>query len=527
MKKILTSVSLAVLVTAACTNLDETLYDKIESSDYGKTAAEIETIVGGAYAKLRGFRDNTSISYPSCEYVFFLSECASDEMCIPYRPPDWADSWRYVEAEYHAVTPTNAMVLAAWRYNYTGIAAVNKVIFQVDQSTQTDEEKALIKAELRGLRAYYYYNLLDLFGNVPLVIDFADTTKPATAKRADVFAFVESELLDIMDKLPESIIYGRFTRNVGYTLLARLYLNAEVFTTVVNETGIVTPGTPRWQDCIDACDKVTGYALESDYFANFLTENQYSGEIIFAIPYDHTEGTVGNYMAACTYHYNQRLAFSPTGQWPWSANGPCGQPGLWSSFDENDIRRGSLLEGAQIDLSTGAVITTRDGPLVHTEEIGAFMNAYQYEGVRLHKYEVKADEVTERDHDWVVMRYAEVLLMKAECLIRLGTPELARPLMAQLRTRAGLDVPATIDLEFLDDELMREFVFEGHRRTDNIRSGDYFAGNWMTRGTTPATIVDPGIGITPSTEPYTCVFPVPASEITKNSRLVQNPGYSK
>jgi hypothetical protein len=262
---------------------------------------------------------------------------------------------------------------------------------------------------------------------------------------------------------------------------------------------------------MDACDKVSGYALESDYFANFLTENQYSGEIIFAIPYDHKEGTTGNYMASCTYHYNQRLAFSPTGQWPWSANGPCGQPGLWSTFDENDIRRNSMLEGEQIDLSTGTVITTRDGPLNYTENIGNFENALQCEGVRLHKYEVKADELTERDHDWVVMRYAEVLLMKAECLIRLGTPALARPLMAQIRTRAGLDTPESVDLEFLDDELMREFVFEGHRRTDNIRSGDYFKAIWVT----------------PATEPWAGVFPIPDSEIKKNPKLVQNPGYSK
>jgi hypothetical protein len=147
------------------------------------------------------------------------------------------------------------------------------------------------------------------------------------------------------------------------------------------------------------------------------------------------------------------------------------------------------------------------------------MNAFQYEGVRLHKYEVKPDEVTERDHDWVVMRYAEIVLMKAECLIRLGTPELARTLMAQIRTRANMDMPVTINLEFLDDELMREFVFEGHRRTDNIRSGDYFKGNWIT------SLSPLPNSITPSTEPYTGLFPVPESEIKKNSRLIQNPGY--
>jgi hypothetical protein len=508
--KILINVSLAVLFAAACTNLDEVLYDQVESSDYGKTSAEIETIVGGAYAALRGFRDNTSISYPTCEYVFFLSECASNEACIPTRGTDWYDGGRYQEAEYHACTPANPMCLSAWRYNYTGIAAVNKVIFQVDQSTQTDEEKALIKAELRGLRAYYYYNLLDLFGNIPLVIDFADTTQPSTSSRPEVFAFVESELLDIMDKLPESIIYGRFTRNVAYTLLARLYLNAEVFTTVVDETGIVTPGTPRWQDCIDACDKVTGYTLEADYFANFLTENQYSTEIIFAIPYDHKEGTLGNYLNSMSYHYNQRLAFSPTGIWQWSANGICGEPGLWSSFDDKDLRKKSMLEGPQINLATGSVITMANGnPLIYTENIVDFVAAEQNEGVRLNKYEVKLDEVWERDHDWVVMRYSEILLMKAECLVRLGTPALARPLIAQIRTRAGLDTPETIDLQMIDDELKFEFVFEGHRRTDNVRSGDYFKAHWVT----------------PATEPWAGVFPIPESEIQKNPKLIQNPGY--
>ena len=509
MKKIILTLIVAALFAAGCTNLDETLYSKVESSDYGLTSAEIETIVGGVYASLRGFRDNTSISYPTCEYVFFLSECASDEACIPTRGTDWYDGGRYQEAEFHACTPANPMVLSAWRYNYTGIANVNQVIYQVSQSDQTEEEKALITAELRGLRAYYYYNLLDLFGNVPLVVDFGDTTQPATSPRAEVFAFVESELLDILDKLPENIIYGRFTRNVGYTLLARLYLNAEVFTSVVDANG-KTPGTPRWQDCIDACDKVTGYSLETDYFANFLTENQFSGEIIFAIPYDHKENTLGNYLNSMSYHYNQRLAFSPTGQWQWSANGICGQPGLWSSFDDKDVRKKSMLEGEQINLSTGSVVLMSNGnPLIYTEQIVNFVAAEQNEGVRLNKYEVKLDEVWERDHDWVVMRYAEVLLMKAECLIRLGTPALARPLMAQIRTRAGMETPETVDLEFLDDELMREFVFEGHRRTDNIRSGDYFEASWVT----------------PATEPYTCVFPIPETEIVKNPLLEQNYGY--
>ena len=484
---------------SACTNLDETLYDKVASSDYGKTSAEIETIVGRAYASLRGFSDDISISYPTCEYVFFLNECASDEACIPTRGTDWYDGGRYQQAQFHTWTSENSMILSAWRYCFEGVSRVNAVIYQVDQSGLTEDETSPINAELRGLRAYYYYLLLDMFGNVPIITDYEDLELPANSTRAEVFDFVESELKDVLDKLPSSAIYGRFTQNVDNTLLARLYLNAGVFT-----------GQARWQDCINACDKVTGYVLESNYFTNFLTENEVSLENIFVIPYDHKTGTVGNYLSSMTFHYNQKYAFSATGDYPWCGNGICGQPGLYSSFDDGDIRKKAMLEGEQINLANGTTIQMDDGnPLIYTEEIGDFTNALQNEGVRLYKYEVKAGEEWERDHDWVLMRYAEILLMKAECLIRLGSPDLARPLMAQVRERAGLDVPEAVDLTFLDEELKREFVFEGHRRTDNIRSGAFF-DPWWSKGETPA---------------YRGIFPIPKTELDKNKNLIQNTGY--
>lgn len=497
---ILLTIVVAVFFATACTDFDETLYDKVESSNYGLTPSEIQTIVGGAYASLRGFRDATSISYPTCEYVFFLVECSSDEACIPTRGTDWYDGGRYQEAEYHTWTAVNPMVLSAWRYYYEGIAKVNSVIYMVDKSEMTSDEKDLIKAELRGLRAYYYYGLLDMFGNVPIVTNYEDLELPQNSTRAEVFAFVETELLDILDNLPGSIIYGRFTQNVAYTLLARLYLNAEVY---IDE--------PRWQDAINACDKVTGYVLESNYFTNFLTTNQVSKEIIFAIPYDHKEGTLGNYLAGCTFHYKQKVVFNAAGTWGETCNnGICGQPGLYSSFDDNDDRKKSMLIGEQINMSTGAVVLMDNGnPLEYTEEVADFENALQNEGVRLMKYEVKADEVWERDHDWVLMRYSEIMLTKAECLIRLGSPALARPLIAAVRERAGLDTPEVVDLEFLDDELKREFVFEGHRRTDNIRSGDFFEASWVT-------------GVT---EAYRGIFPIPQSVLDKNLNLDQNPEY--
>ena len=155
------------------------------------------------------------------------------------------------------------MVLSAWRYCYQGIASVNGIIFQVDNSELSDEAKEPIFAELRAVRAYYYYLLLDMYGNVPIVTDFEETELPSNSTREELFTFIEKELIEITPLLSDDILYGRFTQNVANTLLARLYLNAEVFT-----------GVARWQDCINACERISGYTLEPDYFANFATENQ-------------------------------------------------------------------------------------------------------------------------------------------------------------------------------------------------------------------------------------------------------------
>jgi starch-binding outer membrane protein, SusD/RagB family len=489
-----------VIATTACTNLNETLFDKVQSSDYGKSPSEIETIVGKAYASLRGFRDGTSISYPGCEYVMLLIESCSDEACIPTRGTDWYDGGRYQQAKFHTWDAKNPMLLSAWRYYYEGISRVNEVLYMVTKSDLTQSQKDAVNAESRGLRAYYYYQLLDMFGNVPIVESFDVLEPPTNSTRAQVYAFVENELLAIRDLLPSTIIYGRFTQNVANTLLARLYLNSEVFI-----------GQPRWNECISACDKVSGYVLESNFFTNFLTENQVSREIIFAIPYDHTAGTLGNYFATCSFHYNQGLAFTTSGTYPVCNNGICATPGLYSSYDENDIRRNGYLVGDQIDLATGNVIVmaASGNPLSYTEDIANFTNALQNEGVRPKKYEVLANETYERDHDLVMMRFSEVLLMKAECYVRLGTPAIARPLVAQVRSRAKLETPATITLKDIDNELKWEFAFEGHRRTDNIRMGDFFKPWWM-KGETPT---------------FRGIFPIPVAAMQLNNKLVQNPGY--
>ena len=502
--KTIISIFVSVFLLGACTDLSETLYDRVQSSDYGKTPGEIETIVGRAYSSLRGGAADGVNYYPTCEFVFFMTSVASDECVIPTRTGgDWYDQGVYLQLHKHTWTADNAKIWAAWKYCYNGIASANSIIYQVQQSGLDAETAKPIYAELKGLRAYYYYKLLDIYGNVPLDTTYiVDSEKglPGTSSRANVYKFVENELLENIDYLPENA-YGRFTKDAANLLLARLYLNSEVYT-----------GNARWNDCLAACSKISGI-LEADYFASFKQDNQNSKEIIFSIPYDGKMGSVGNYMASMTYHYEQKWALSATGNYQWCANGICAQPGLYSAFDDNDIRRKSILTGPQIDLRTGSTIImpASGNPLDYTEEIDDIENAAQNCGGRLAKYEDKAGDAWERDYDMVLMRYAEALMMQAECYVRLGDVASARPFVEQIRKRAGLDTPENIDLQFINDELRKEFIFEDHRRTDNIRFGDFF-NEWWEKGTDSA-------------DKHTALFPIPKPELDKNNKLKQNPGY--
>ena len=258
MKKIkLQYLLIPVIMLSACTKLDEKLYNTIETDAYGKTPSEIETIVGRAYASLRGYDGHLPL-----DYTYELTENASDEAVIPTRGTDWFDGGVHQRVQRHQWTPDENLIKATWEMLYTGVSTVNSIIYQVDNSALTDAQKDNVKAELRGLRAYYYYRLCDLFGNVPLQTDYNDKELKKNAPRAQVFDFIESELKDVVTKLPTSG-YGKFTKGVGYSLLARLYLNAKVFR-----------GKEMWQECIDACNQVTGYSLQPNFLDNFLTKNE-------------------------------------------------------------------------------------------------------------------------------------------------------------------------------------------------------------------------------------------------------------
>lgn len=498
-KIILISAFIMLLFAQACTDLDETLYDKVTPDNYGKNEDEIATILGKAYATLRGNGNGTTrvLRYPT-EYIWFINEVSSDEAVIPTRAGGhWNDGGVHLANQRHTWTTNHEHVLRTWEYLYGGIGMCMSVISIINNSSLDEDAKLKATAEVRGIRAYYYYRAMDYFGNIPIVTSDTASVLPKNTPRKDVFNYVEKELLEIYNYLPATG-YGKFTKAVCSSVLARIYLNAEVY-----------KGQAEWQKCIDACNLVTGYELETDIATNFLVKNEVSKENIFIIPFDYTtERIIGNYAQSLSLYYTQGLASDYTTT---TVNGICGEPGVYKKFEDNDVRKNFFFFGDQINKKTGAVIITNEGnPLSYTDTIINITNATEYDGVRMHKYQIAKNNNFDYDNDWVIIRYSEILLMKAEALLRIGQEPAAWDLVNQIRTRAGLSAtPSPLTLEFLDEELLREFIWEDHRRIDNIRFGKFSQAKWEQ----------------PAHDKSKEILPIPELIMNGNPNLVQNPGY--
>lgn len=212
-----------------------------------------------------------------------------------------------------------------------------------------------------------------------------------------------------------------------------------------------------------------------------------------------------------TYHYNQKKAFSATESYPWCGNGICAQPGVYSSFESGDVRRSALMIGQQKSAKDGSDVLMDNGePLNYTEEIGNYVKALQNEGARLDKYERRENDEWVRDNDWVLIRYAEIIMMQAEANYRLGYTSNALTFINQIRTRASLPLLSSLTEKDIDLEWLHEFTFEGLRRIVNIRFGTFFEPWWSKDASAP----------------YRAFFPIPSDELAKNPNLVQNPNYN-
>ena len=505
---------LVLTFNQSCTDLDEEIFSELTETNFPTDQAQFISALGATYTSLYNTGSHNSF--------YSLNMISTDEALIPHRGSDWFDGGQWLRVHRHEYNPDEQSVGNGWNTLYDGIANCNRVIAlfeglvtdgKVDATTAAD-----FIAEVKVLRAYFYYWLLDMYGNVPIVSSFANAeANPANKSRQEVYNFVESELatnVPLLTQAKDGTTYARFNYWAGKALQARLYLNAEVYT-----------GTAEWQKAADATNEIINsglYNLESDYFTNFNADNSGSGENLLVIPYDQAQAKGFNW-PAMTLHYSSQETFDLTFQ-PW--NGYCALQDFYNSYDNADKRkgisgdqkiRGNFIAGLQFksngtDTIIDATFDDPDGiyvnfkPTVNELEPGAYRDA----GARLGKYEFALGTTENLDNDFVLLRYAEVLLNRAEALWRINSGDAeALTLVNQIRTRAGLAGLGALNADDLLAERGREMAFEGTRRPDLIRF-DKYNDSWTFKNASDATKK---------------LFPIPSAQISANPNLTQNPGY--
>jgi len=221
MKKTKIYIFLVVMMASfsfqGCTNLDEEVFNKLPVDQFGKNTKEVNSLIAPIYRTLKGV-------WPS--NYFYLSENAADMAITPTRKGgDWWDGGQFKELRNHTWTPGTSLVTGSYNSAVESITLCNKIFSMIDEN-KTITDKTQILAEIRGMRAFWYYMLLDYYGNVPIVTDFNDKTLPTTKTRAEVYTFVLSELNAIKDVVRSDVSsasYGKMTKGAVYTLLAKMY----------------------------------------------------------------------------------------------------------------------------------------------------------------------------------------------------------------------------------------------------------------------------------------------------------------
>ncbi|MGN6181411.1 MAG: RagB/SusD family nutrient uptake outer membrane protein [Mucilaginibacter sp.] len=541
MKKYLLIISSFIVLLGfnSCTKLDNKDYATIVSNQFSPSQADIAALTGVPYVNLR------VLHIAAWNSVWRTNEISADEMVIPARPNGWVDGGIYQRMHWHKWTADEDNCATAWNDSYQGISNCNRLLYQIDSGLLplSANAKPQTEAELKCLRAYFYYVLCDVFGNVPIVTKFNVPAGfvPTQSTRAEVYAFIISELTANIPQLNtanDATTYGKMNKWAAETLLAKMYLNAGVYT-----------GTPDWANCITACNTVINsglFTLESIQSNVFSTNNQGSNEIIFSIPEDKTytnnDGTAWPIHMETLEPENQ-ATYNLQGS-PWG--GICAIPQFINTFDSDDSRltqnfiQGQQLSAAGLPLM-GTMRAYTGKPLAYINALPGVDSSEEVHGFRLGKFQIAMGEYRTISNDFPLFRYADILMMKAECSLRLGDAATAATLVTQVRQRDFAANPAkatvtavqiagptvydyglrnhlqtthdnTSSIQYgrMLDELGWEFNQEGHRRQDMIRFGVFTTLSWLSHSPNGA---------------YRTLLPIPTSALQTNSNLKQNPGY--
>ncbi len=493
----------------SCSDLEEKINDGVVVDEDNSTA-DVDALLTDAYRSLQSFHTQ--------DQVWALDEHTSDEVMGPTRGTDWDDNgiWRVLHD--HTWDPEHNFIRASWNALGRGLYLSNNIL-QFDVTTEQE-------VQARFLRAFYVYKICDLFGQVPMREPGEDvaTTDPTVMGSSEAITYAITELEAIMPNLPDNVPAYQASKNAARGLLAKMYLNRDVY----EDDDRIDPQfkAANMDKVIQYCDAIIGsgnYMLDSDYYDNFRPNNdQVSEENIW------TNENIGGVNAGnvrsrwfMTLHYNQEI-----GGW----NGFCTIADFYDKFDDpNDVRltsepadftpmtgiKAGFLEGQQFN-STGDALEDRKGnPLAFTREVNYFETGDNLEvtGVRAIKYIPDMVSGDASDNDYVMIRYADVLLMKAEAIARGGAPTMgasAASLVNDIRTARGTSADADGSLTSIYDERGFELWWEGHRRQDMIRFGTFTNDTWTNKT---------------STESFRVLFPIPAVELSANPMIQQNNGY--
>ena len=522
-------------ITNSCTDLEEEVYTELMAEDFEPREGDIASMLAPVYSAKRGL-------YFGWHGYFDFNEESSDIIVTPARPNGWVDGGVYRRMHLHTWTSEQSHVGGVWWSAFSGINSANRVYHQFEQDRpDLGERKENILAEIRVARAYYYYILLDAIGNVPIVTewDVEEDFLPEQNTRQEVFDFIIEEVNEALPYLAETADmsnYGRWTKWAAKALLARVYLNAEVYV-----------GEAMWDEVITQCDDIIAsgeYILESDYSAPFAFDNTGSPELVMAVPFDDLHGP-WFHLHMKTLHPQNQATYNIEGA-PWGGNAAI--PQFIDTYHPDDTRlddtwiKGQQFSSAGDTLYCNLGDDMMDEPLEFVNEMGDVYYAAEHEGYRIGKFEIPMGALGMLPNDFPVFRYADILMMKAEALLRQGNANEAATYVTQVRERAFKDNPAAAEVtgdelmqgssynygvieegemiyeeggddivygRFLD-ELGWEFAAEARRRTDLIRFDAF---------TTKPRLSFEG------SEEYRRLMPVPEGQMETNPNLEQNPGY--
>lgn len=469
MRKIIYSIFIMASIIS-CTDLDDVIYDKIPADQYPENDKQLAGITTPIYLPMQDFLDDGG-------GWWYAQEVTSDEMTVPTREGDWGDGGKWVELHTHTWTNFNGEYNRMWEKCYMGIVEANKLLDRV-ATWEQNEEVAKLVAKVKIMRAYYYYLLIDNYGDVPYFTSFVNApVQPNKDSRAAVFDSIVYEIEKEVLILSSNVTKTGVSKGMAYSLLAKLYLNAEIYT-----------GSPRWVEAEEACDSVISiglYNLESDVVGAFKTDNENSNENIFVIPYD--EDTYGGFLLHLrTLHYEMQKTYDmPVGTW----NGFCAMEDHYNTYTDDDRRKSAYFLVGQQYSSTGEPLfdNTANAPVILVPEIkylvmvnmaAWFQSSWiRLSGARVQKFEIKMGAKFNLSNDFPIFRYGDILLMKAEAMIRQGAN--GDEYVNMIRRRAGFEVDWTnTGLDDLLAERGREMFWEAHRRQDLIRFGKFGDAWW-------------------------------------------------